>query len=454
MGDVAVIFGTGLVIYLLYVDWGGERLPLYLSMMALSTFFTLTAFYFAGMYDFEPAAPPPRQTMKILVLCTFAFLTMAALIFALKVSGEISRVWAFSWFFSAILLIGLERRAIHVLVRKWPGAGQFARNIAVVGAGEQGERLVELLARTKDPWIRVLGVFDDRSARAPLEVSGILVMGDTDDLVRHARRNRIDEILIALPWSAEKRLLSIVDKLKALPVPIRLSPDMVGLNFPFHGYVHVGGVPSLRVSEKPLAGWNHMLKAIEDRVLAAIILLLILPFMLFIAVAVKLESPGPALFRQRRYGFNNKFIEVWKFRTMFHDQNPDLSVPQATRDDPRVTRLGRFLRRSSLDELPQFVNVLRGDMSIVGPRPHAVAHNEQYAKIIDEYLGRHRVKPGITGWAQVNGWRGETETVEKMKARVEHDIFYFENWSLAFDFRIIAKTVVVVVVDFFDKSTY
>jgi Undecaprenyl-phosphate glucose phosphotransferase len=199
----------------------------------------------------------------------------------------------------------------------------------------------------------------------------------------------------------------------------------------------------LNVFEKPLAGWNYIVKILEDRVLAAGILVLIMPLLLLLAGLIKLDSRGPVLFRQKRYGFNNEVIDVFKFRSMYIDRCEDRSVVQATKHDPRVTRIGRILRRTSLDELPQFLNVLMGSMSIVGPRPHAVAHNEQYSRLIDEYLARHRVKPGITGWAQVNGLRGETETLEKMEQRVRYDLYYIENWSLLFDIRIILRTLFV-----------
>ena len=451
MADGAVLLGSGLALYLLYVGWSDEGYPIYFSILALNTFLTLTAFYFADLYDFESLTRPAQQVKKILVICAITFMLIAALAFALKISAQLSRVWAFSWFLSAALLISLERTVSTVLLRKWARTGQVTRNIVVVGGGEQGVKLMGVLGRQGDPWSRVIGIFDERSDRTPREIGGIPVLGDLDDLIWFARENRIDDILVALPWSAEQRLLEILHRLKVLPVHIRLSPDKIGLNFLRHGFVHVGGIPALRVSEKPLVDWKFVLKAVEDRVLAAAILLLILPLMLVIAVAIKLDSSGPVLFRQKRYGFNNQFIKVLKFRTMYHDPNPDPSVPQANRNDPRVTRLGAFLRRSSLDELPQCLNVLKGEMSIVGPRPHAVAHDEKYAKMIDEYLSRHRVKPGITGWAQVNGRRGETDTIEKMEQRVAHDLHYIENWSLALDLEIILRTIWIV---FRDKNAF
>jgi putative colanic acid biosynthesis UDP-glucose lipid carrier transferase len=209
------------------------------------------------------------------------------------------------------------------------------------------------------------------------------------------------------------------------------------------GVRHLGGVPLLSVSEPPISGWDLLTKGAEDRVLAVLITIILMPVMLVIAVWIKFDSAGPVIFGQRRYGFNNNEFTVFKFRTMADDPSYSDGARQATRNDPRVTRVGAFLRRHSLDELPQLINVLKGEMSLVGPRPHAVVHNEQYAQLIDGYLGRHKVKPGITGWAQVNGLRGETDTLEKMEARVQHDLFYVDHWSLLFDLRILLLTFVV-----------
>ncbi|MGH8579357.1 MAG: exopolysaccharide biosynthesis polyprenyl glycosylphosphotransferase [Gammaproteobacteria bacterium] len=240
----------------------------------------------------------------------------------------------------------------------------------------------------------------------------------------NARLNRIDDILVALPWGAEQRIIGVLEKLRALPVDVRLSPDMVGLDFPGHGYSYYGDIPALNVFNKPISRWDYALKSIEDKVLSVLILILIFPVMLVIAVLIKLESRGPIFFRQKRYGFNNRLIEVYKFRTMYVEQQDENAQRLTTKDDRRVTKIGRFLRRTSLDELPQFFNVLQGDMSIVGPRPHAMeakAAGVLYGKLVGQYSVRHTVKPGITGWAQVNGWRGETDTEEKIRKRVEYD---------------------------------
>jgi putative colanic acid biosynthesis UDP-glucose lipid carrier transferase len=229
-------------------------------------------------------------------------------------------------------------------------------------------------------------------------------------------------------------------RLRSLPLNVSLCPARIP-SVAFLKVKVVGHHIFLKVLKSPLSGWARVVKRLEDILIGGALLIFFMPLMLSIAIAIKCDSRGPVLFVQRRYGFNNERISVLKFRTMKHDESADASVPQAVRNDPRVTRLGRLLRATSLDELPQLFNVLWGDMSLVGPRPHALAHNEMYGAIIDGYLGRHKVRPGITGWAQINGWRGPTETVEKMKARVEHDLYYIENWSLLLDFKILAQTL-------------
>ena len=281
---------------------------------------------------------------------------------------------------------------------------------------------------------------DDRRAGIPADIEGIRVLGNTDDLLAYVRQHPIDEIIVALPWRATSNIEDLVKKLKVVPVNVRLCPDYVGWSLPALGFIPVAGIPMLGILERPLSGWNIVLKEVEDRVLGFILTVLCLPLLALIAIAVKLDSPGPVLFLQKRYGFNNNPITVFKFRSMYHEPKDESVVPQARRNDPRVTRVGAFLRKTSLDELPQLFNVLRGEMSLVGPRPHAVAHNEQYAKIIDDYLSRHRVKPGITGWAQVNGWRGNTS----LEKRIEYDLYYIENWSVTLDIKIMWMTLIRV----------
>src|SRR5437868_6284027 len=316
---------------------------------------------------------------------------------------------------------------------------------AIFGADESGEQLVQALKTQDDSDIKVLGVFDDRNDdRAMDTCAGSPKLGKVDDIVELARRTRIDLVLFALPISAETRILEMLKKLWVLPVDIRLSAHTNKLRFRPRSYSYLGEVPTLDVFEAPITDWDLVMKWLFDHVVGFVILVLALPVMGLVALAVKLDSPGPALFRQKRFGFNNERIDVYKFRSLYHHQADPLASKVVTRNDPRVTRIGRFIRKTSLDELPQLFNVVfSGDLSLVGPRPHAVQGKLQsrlFDEAVDGYFARHRVKPGITGWAQVNGWRGEIDNEEKIQKRVEFDLYYIENWTVLFDVYILLRT--------------
>ena len=444
VADGLATVGTGYAIYLLYVVGKIHHYPNYVSALAIQTALVLTTFYFAKLYDSKTICRLTHQVKNILAISAATFLALVVVSFALKISDQFSRVWFFSWVISATFLICVARTVFYIGVRKSARAGRLTRNIAIVGAGEQGRKLLEHLDWIHEPWIRIVGIFDDRVDRFGPTVMGQPILGTLDDLIGFAREHRIDDIIITLPWSADERLFGIIAKLMELPVRVSLGSDLIGFRYPRGSSGFIGGVPILEVVGKPLEGWKFVVKTLEDRIFAAITLILIAPLMLVISVAIKLDSKGPVLFRQKRYGFNNHLIDVYKFRTMYHDKQDDNAEKLTTRDDPRVTRVGAFLRRTSLDELPQFFNVLKGEMSVVGPRPHPIkakAAGRLYDEVIQRYATRHRVKPGITGWAQVNGWRGETDTEEKIMKRVEHDLYYIDHWSLLFDFRIILQTV-------------
>ncbi len=376
------------------------------------------------------------------MLCGLVFLVPLALAFALKISEEFSRVWFFSSFLGSAFLICALRGVFRYLLGCSTRAGLLVRNVAIVGGGGAAGHLVGQMRNRDVAWKRVIGVFDDRWTRVDREVNGCPVLGDLDDLVGYVRRGLVHDVVITLPSNADDRLVSIIKRLRHLPVHVYLGSDLIGYHFPRHHRRSLEGIPVLEIAAVPLSGWSGLIKGVEDKILAAVTLMMLSPLLLLIALAIKLDSRGPVLFRQARYGFNNEVIIVNKFRTMHHDRPPEVGVPQARRDDARVTRVGRVLRRMSFDELPQLLNVLLGSMSMVGPRPHAVEHNEQYAALIGGYHGRHRVKPGITGWAQVNGLRGRTTTVEQMRRRVEYDISYIENWSPWLDARILIRTAV------------
>jgi Undecaprenyl-phosphate glucose phosphotransferase len=325
----------------------------------------------------------------------------------------------------------------------------------VIGTGESAQRLIGALARAPATRYRVVGVIDDRiddsavdpSGARPEPIDGAPVLGGLDRLVAAARDDRIDEVLVALPWGEEDRLAAVLDRLSPLPLHVRLVPDPIAFQFAHRPVTRLSGVPLIHLFERPISGWSWLLKAAEDRVLASLALLFLGPLMLLIALAIKLDSPGPVFFRQPRRGFNSRLFQVWKFRTMYHDRADLACATQTTRNDPRITRVGAILRKTSLDELPQLLNVLNGDMSLVGPRPHAVATKAAgrlFEEVVREYAARYRVRPGITGWAQVNGWRGETDTVEKIEKRVEYDIHYIENWSIGLDLWILIRTALLV----------
>jgi Undecaprenyl-phosphate glucose phosphotransferase len=333
---------------------------------------------------------------------------------------------------------------VALFVNRWSrAADQGGFNIAIVGAGNHADRLISRISGAGASCWHPIGIFDDRKTRVESDVQGLRVLGDTQDLVDYVRTGLVQQVVIALPWSAEERLLALIERLRELPVSISLGSDLIACHFTDNRQEVVGGARILEVERPPLSGLRGVAKWIEDKLLAGVLVLLFAPLMGLIALAVKLDSPGPALFRQIRYGFNNEQITIYKFRTMYHSRRGGDPFQQATKNDPRVTRVGSFLRRTSLDELPQLINVIEGRMSLIGPRPHPVALDEQYAALLAGYRGRFKMHPGITGWAQVNGWRGETESVDKMRGRVEHDLYYIENWSIWFDLRILWKTALL-----------
>jgi putative colanic acid biosysnthesis UDP-glucose lipid carrier transferase len=327
---------------------------------------------------------------------------------------------------------------------------EYRRPAVIVGAHRMGQRVAQMLLARKGYGHDLLGFFDDRSAER-LELPGAdPLVGGLNELPDFIERHGVKDVFITLPLSSQPRILQLMETLQNSTASVHFVPDVFGVSIIQGRLEDMGGVPVVGLHVTPFTGINGLLKRASDLVLATLILLLISPVLVVVAIGVKLSSPGPVIFRQRRTGLDGEIIEVYKFRSMTAQDNGPV-VQQATRGDPRITRFGAFIRRTSLDELPQFFNVLKGEMSIVGPRPHAVAHNEQYRKIVKAYMARHKVKPGITGWAQVNGLRGETDTVDKMARRVEYDLEYLRNWSLGLDLLIIARTAKLM---FFDRKAY
>lgn len=445
LGEAVMLTGTGLILYWVYVGFDLGHFYLYGSVTVALSAIVITAFFQSGLYEFGVVSKPSRHLYKMLGIVGMVFLVFLSLAFAFKVSGQVSRVWVFSWFLTSIFFICFERKFVKSLFYKLAQTGQLSRRIIIVGAGKQCEKFLQQIKLNNEPWFNVVGIFDDRQGRIGNTFHGYPVLGTLEDALDYSRRNHVDDIIVSLPWNADQRIKGIIQKLKELPVYVRLCPDLAGFLHLNTNYSTLAGIPMLDVVNKPLDGGNYILKMIVDKFFAILILVLLSPVMLIIALAIKLGSPGPVLFKQQRYGFNNNFFSVYKFRSMRQESCRDLGGEQARKDDPRVTSLGKFLRKHSLDELPQLFNVLEGSMSLVGPRPHPINLDDKFSNVISGYFARHRVKPGITGWAQVNGWRGETDTTEKMYNRYKHDVYYIENWSIFLDIKILFKTVFVVV---------
>jgi len=443
--DFALVILAGLAAFHFYL--GAERSfdGAYAVMLAMISLATLLGFQTAGLYQIGALRSFGHALPRLAGTWGLVFLMALAGVFFLKSADAFSRVFLASWLVLGLLVLGLGRMAMASVVRWLTRKGRLDRRTAIVGGGMPAESLIKLLEREKDTGLQLCGVFDDRADnRSPDVVANYPKLGTVDDLVEFARRTRLDLIIFTVPVSAEQRLLQMLRKLWVLPIDIRLSAHIAKLRLRPRSYSYIGSVPVLDLFDKPIADWDLVMKWVFDKVAGSILLLLLSPVLLLTALAVKLDSPGPVLFRQKRFGFNNDLVEVLKFRSMYAEQLDQGASKLVTRGDPRVTRVGRFIRKTSLDELPQLLNVvLYGNLSLVGPRPHALqakADDRLYDQVVDGYFARHRVKPGITGWAQIHGWRGETDTQEKIQKRVEHDLYYIENWSLLLDLSIILKT--------------
>jgi Undecaprenyl-phosphate glucose phosphotransferase len=443
--EFALMVLIGSAIYAAYVvpvegfEWHYVAGILAIAVMAM------LALQVADVYQVQAFRGHEKQYMRLASAWSVVFLVATSMSFFAKAGDEFSRVWLGSFYFLGLATLVGFRRALFLLVRHWTKQGRLDRRTVVVGADARGESLINAIAAQRDNDVRIVGLFDDRNDdRSPTTIAGRAKLGTVDDLVAFARRTRIDLVIFSLPISAETRILQMLKKLWVLPVDIRLAAHSNKLRFRPRAYSYIGNVPVLDVFDKPITDWDVVTKLLFDRFIGGLLLLAASPIMLLAAIAIKLDSRGPVFFKQKRYGFNNELIEVYKLRSMYVDQCDAAASVLVTKGDSRVTRVGAFLRKTSIDELPQLVNVvLKGNLSLVGPRPHAVyakAEDRLYDEAVDGYFARHRVKPGITGWAQVSGWRGETDTQEKIQRRVEHDLYYIENWSVLFDLYILART--------------
>jgi Undecaprenyl-phosphate glucose phosphotransferase len=407
-------------------------LDMALAMMLLPWF---------GVYESWRGRSKLHLTLNVVAGWIVVQLCGLAMMFLLHRAGLLSRIWCVRWTVITAMLLVASRLLIHAMLGRIRRAGRNLRMVAVVGSGAHRDGVLASIAASTDSGFRAVATFDPLHGGVIAE-PGLSSFSELRDFANWVRRERTEEVWLAMPMSQEHAVLRIVEEFSGDLVNLRFIPDVRALAMFDRNVVELVGLPAINLMASPMTPHALMQKALFDRVFAAAALLALSPVMLLVAAAIKLTSRGPVLFSQRRMGADGNVFRIYKFRSMRVHTQQNGVVHQATRLDPRITRVGAFLRRTSLDELPQFFNVLRGQMSVVGPRPHAIEHDDQYRTIVDGYIHRYRIKPGITGWAQVNGFRGETDRVEKMQARVEHDLYYLRNWSFALDMRIVAATVV------------
>lgn len=451
--DAFLLGLCALLTYRRLVIFSHETVDIYVATTFFVCFLALFLFQRAGLYEIDAIMRPLRFSDTVIAALATSVLFFLSIVVALRAGSGLSFTWLLAFAGSGVVVLITARMLVYLFLLRLSRKELIGRNLVVYGDGEQARRFLKRIDEVRPYFTVVRGVYADAGEQAPTDVAGRPVLGGTDRLLRDVRAGWIDDVVIALPWSEDLELARIVERLKELPVNVHIASDLVGFRLRFRPVL--GSLQQLsmfEVERRPIAGWSSLLKALEDYLFAGVALLLLSPLLLIVAIAIKIDDPkGPVFFMQKRLGFNNRPFEIYKFRSMYHNRPDEAVVRQATKGDPRVTRVGRIIRATSIDELPQLFNVLNGTMSLVGPRPHALDHNEEYGRQIRGYFTRHKVKPGITGWAQVNGLRGETEDIAKMEARIRHDIYYAENWSLLFDIRILVMTALVV---FFQKSAY
>ncbi len=447
--DIAGVITISFIVHQIYLEGIGVSRE-YLLSFILTAFLILFIFPNFGIYKSWRGRSKLERARSITVAFAAVILTLIVISTMLKLTVYYSRVWFYSSSIISVLYLIFYRNLLDIALNIARRSGWNHKNIIVFGAGVLGTTVANRI--TDEDWtgFQIKAFFDDDENKTGSNINNIPVL-NSKDISQYIEDNDVVELWITLPLRNEARVKELLHELRHLTISIKYIPDIFGFNLLNQEVSEIAGVPILQLNGTPIQGMNRVLKEVEDKVFSFFILLLVSPIMLIIAIAIKLESKGPILFKQRRHGWNGDEIKVYKFRSMRVHNEDDGKVTQATKNDNRVTKVGKFIRKTSLDELPQFFNVIQGRMSIVGPRPHALAHNEEFKDRVNYYMQRHKVKPGITGWAQVNGLRGETDTVEKMARRVEYDLFYIENWSLWFDIRIIFMTILT---GFTDKNAY
>lgn len=441
--DVVLIF----FVYWWVVSWHDaewDAKPALAAVLAMSAMIAFLLFAeIRGLYRSWRTSTLANEIREVLVIWMMVAITLFMLVLVTDSEDVFSLHVMLTWFVSVPVGLLVVRLVVRWVLRYVRRSGANLRTVAIVGNNPIGHRLIKHLDAM--PWagLVVEGFFDYHSSEESPVAIGCLnyPVQKMEELFRKVDAGEIDSVYVALPLTSERRINELMTRLSDATASVYVVPDLFVSDLMHSRWITFGGMPLVSVYETPFYGLYGWMKRIEDIVLSVFILFVISPLMLGISVAIKTTSPGSVFFKQRRYGLNGAVVEVWKFRSMTVSDD-GAHVVQARKNDARITPLGAFLRKTSLDELPQFFNVLQGTMSVVGPRPHAVAHNEQYRKLIKGYMLRHKVKPGITGWAQVNGWRGETDTLDKMQSRVECDLEYIQNWSLWLDLKIVFLTVV------------
>ncbi|PWQ98708.1 undecaprenyl-phosphate glucose phosphotransferase [Leucothrix arctica] len=454
--DILTILLSSLLVS--YVQFGVIQVTeKYVFFITTLCFVTLNIFNFMSVYRAWRGKAFIQELVSVTLALLVVSLIMGALVFLFRTGDEFSRLWVGSTFITAYVGMIGYRSIARVLIRYLRATGHNQKRIVVVGAGVLGKRVCSTISRETWAGVKAVALFDDEKALHGSNYRGVEVIGGVNDVAGFIEsyrsrdsHERIDHVWIALPLSARDRIEYLQEKLQDTAASVYLVPDLYGFNLDSYKVDEMIGMPIMNMSASSAQGWRAILKRIEDLTIASVLLVLLSPVFAIVAYLIKSDSKGPVFFKQKRYGIDGKEILVWKFRSMSVTENGG-EVKQAQRTDPRVTKIGAFIRKTSIDELPQLINVLQGTMSLVGPRPHAVAHNEFYRSKVMGYMARHKMHPGITGWAQVNGSRGETVEVRDMEERIRYDLEYIKHWSLGLDFKILFRTISTVLNT---KNTY
>jgi Undecaprenyl-phosphate glucose phosphotransferase len=440
MFDVAMILAGAFVASRIRFDDGSQR-SFYFAFVAFAAAFSLAVFPVLGVYESWRGRSKRALAGHVALGWLVVQACAMTLMFSLHRIDFVSRLWFVYWTGMSGAAMMAGRMITHALLGRMRHAGLNLQQVAVAACGEHCDEIIRKIESSPAAGFRANALYNARPDTPTVTTAPVRIFDEHAAFARHVREQSIGEVWLALPLTEERTILRLVDEFRNDLINIRFMPDVRTLALFEGSMTDLLGVPTINLAASPLPPNAMVQKELFDRLFALTALVAVSPILLACAIAVKLSSPGPVFFRQSRKGADGRVFTIYKFRTMrLHAQKPGV-LEQATRDDPRITAVGGFLRRTSLDELPQFYNVLRGDMSVVGPRPHALEHDDLYQNVVSGYIHRYRIKPGITGWAQINGFRGETDRIEKMEGRVAHDLYYLRNWSFGLDVKIIFATV-------------